>query len=82
MTQFAACWGVLTASLLIAAPVIFFKIKDTTSIDEDLKFSDATFEEVAPTMELEEHQHAHSQAQANANVAESDEGEKKDVKSG
>lgn len=54
MTQFAVNWALLTASLLIAAPVIFFKIKDTTSVTEDLKFSDATFEDVAPDAALEE----------------------------
>lgn len=53
MTQFAACWGILTAALLIASPVIFFKIKDTTSVEEDLKFSDATFADVAPDAALE-----------------------------
>lgn len=47
MRQFAACWGVLAGSLLIAAPVVFFKIKDHVDIHEDLKFSDATFEETA-----------------------------------
>lgn len=55
MTQFAACWGILTGSLVIASPVIFFKIKDTTSMEEDLKFSDETMADVAPegTLEME-----------------------------
>ncbi|KAL1975840.1 hypothetical protein VTN31DRAFT_4232 [Thermomyces dupontii] len=47
MRQFAACWGLLAGSLLIAAPVVFFKIKDHVDIHEDLKFSDTTFEETA-----------------------------------
>jgi hypothetical protein len=47
MTMFASCWGLLGASLLIAAPVIFFKIKEHTELEEDLKFSDETAAEVA-----------------------------------
>ncbi|KAI9371935.1 major facilitator superfamily domain-containing protein [Aspergillus egyptiacus] len=46
MTMFASCWGLLGASLLIAAPVIFFKIKEHTELDDDLKFSDETAQEV------------------------------------
>ncbi|UKZ46845.1 hypothetical protein TrVGV298_001056 [Trichoderma virens] len=46
MTMFAATWGVLAGSLLLAAPVVFFKIKDHVSIEEDLKFSDGTIEDV------------------------------------
>ena len=49
MTNLAACWGLLAGSLVVAAPVIFMKVKDTTSLEEDLKFSDETFAEVAPT---------------------------------
>lgn len=45
-TMFGATWGVLAGSLLIAAPVVFFKIKDHVSIEEDLKFSDETIEDV------------------------------------
>lgn len=42
MTEFATCWGLLGGSLLIASPVIFFKIKDHSSLEDDLKFSDET----------------------------------------
>ncbi|KIX02630.1 uncharacterized protein Z518_08572 [Rhinocladiella mackenziei CBS 650.93] len=49
MTQFAVNWGILGGSLLIAAPVIWLKVKDTTDLDEDLKFSDETKADVAPT---------------------------------
>ena len=49
MTNFASCWGLLAGSLLVAAPVIFTKVRDTTPLEEDLKFSDETFAEVAPT---------------------------------
>ncbi|KAF9894202.1 hypothetical protein FE257_007704 [Aspergillus nanangensis] len=47
MTEFASCWGLLVGSILIAAPVIFFKIKDHTDMDDDLKFSDETAQDVA-----------------------------------
>lgn len=49
MTNLAASWGLLAGSLVVAAPVIFMRVKDTTSLEEDLKFSDETFAEVAPT---------------------------------
>ncbi|KAF5646630.1 DUF895 domain protein [Fusarium tjaetaba] len=50
-TIFAATWACLGASLVIAAPVIFMKIQDSVSIEEDLKFSDEKIEDVivAPT---------------------------------
>ncbi|RYP73116.1 hypothetical protein DL770_007840 [Monosporascus sp. CRB-9-2] len=51
---FAATWAVCAASLAIAGPIIWVKIKDTTDLEEDLKFSDATVEEVAPTHVVEE----------------------------
>lgn len=44
--MFGATWGVLAGSLIIAAPVVFLKIKDHVSIEEDLKFSDETIEDV------------------------------------
>ncbi|WPG99915.1 Hypothetical protein R9X50_00273600 [Acrodontium crateriforme] len=46
MTTLAICWALLAGSLVIAAPVIGFKIKDTVSLEEDVKFSDETVEEV------------------------------------
>lgn len=46
MSEFGGNWGLLTGSLLIAAPVIFLKIKDHTAIEDDLAFSDETVEEV------------------------------------
>jgi hypothetical protein len=39
-------WVLLAGSLLIAAPVIFFRIKDTVDIQEDLKDTDETLEDV------------------------------------
>jgi len=52
MSEFATNWGLLSGSLLIAAPVIFTKIRETIPVDEDLKFSDETIEEVAGTEKL------------------------------
>lgn len=46
--QFGTAWGLLAASLVIAAPVIWTKIKDTVDVEEDLKFSDETLAEVTP----------------------------------
>ncbi|KAL3465403.1 major facilitator superfamily domain-containing protein [Aspergillus heterothallicus] len=46
MTMFASCWGLLGASLLLAAPVIFFKIKEHTELEDDLRFSDETAADV------------------------------------
>ena len=46
MNMFASCWGLLTGSLLFALPVILLKIKDTVSVEEDLKFSDETIDDV------------------------------------
>ncbi|KAI5456318.1 major facilitator superfamily domain-containing protein [Mariannaea sp. PMI_226] len=48
-TIFGATWGCLAGSIIIAAPVIFMRIKDSVSIEEDLKFSDETIEDVVPT---------------------------------
>jgi len=39
-------WGLLGGALVFAAPVIWLKIKDTVSIEEDLKFSDETVADV------------------------------------
>jgi hypothetical protein len=50
MPQLGICWGLLAGSLLIATPVIFLKIKEHVDIEDDLKFSDASFNEVAPTI--------------------------------
>ncbi|KFH41719.1 Protein of unknown functionlike protein [Hapsidospora chrysogenum ATCC 11550] len=44
--MFAVVWGLLGASLVIGAPVIFLRIKDTVEMEEDLKFSDETVEDV------------------------------------
>ena len=48
MNIFASCWALLGGSLLVAAPLIWTKIKDTVPIEEDLKFTDETYEDVKP----------------------------------
>ncbi|KAJ4286388.1 hypothetical protein N0V88_008011 [Collariella sp. IMI 366227] len=45
-TMFAATWGLLAGALVIAAPVIWMRIHDTVSLEEDLKFSDETADDV------------------------------------
>ena len=50
MNEFASNWGLLMGSLLIAAPLMLLKVPDTVPLEEDLKFSDETIEEVAPTL--------------------------------
>ncbi|CAI6097107.1 unnamed protein product [Clonostachys chloroleuca] len=45
-TMFYVTWALLAFSLICAAPVLFWKIKDTITLEEDLKFSDETAEDV------------------------------------
>jgi hypothetical protein len=55
MTEFASCWGILVGSMLVASPVIFFKIKNSTAVEDDLRFSDNTAADVmGATHELSE----------------------------
>ncbi|KAI1821203.1 MFS general substrate transporter [Xylaria intraflava] len=49
-------FGICAASILCATPVIWFYIKDTTDIEDDLKFSDETLEDVAPKVIYEKPQ--------------------------
>ena len=46
MNVFASSWALLAISLLFALPVMLLKIKDTVSVEEDLKFSDETIDDV------------------------------------
>ena len=48
LNEFASSWALLAGSLLIAAPLIFLKIRDTIPIDDDLVFTDETYEDVKP----------------------------------
>jgi hypothetical protein len=47
-------WGILAGALVIAAPVIWIKIQDTVTLEEDLKFSDETIADVLPGSEKTE----------------------------
>ena len=53
VNMFASCWALLGASLLFALPVIWMKIKDTVPVEEDLKFSDETVEDVYARQKVE-----------------------------
>ena len=46
MNMFASCWVLLAGSLVIALPVMLLKIRDTVPVEEDLKFTDETIEDV------------------------------------
>jgi hypothetical protein len=54
MNEFASSWGLLAGSLLIALPVMLMTIKDTVSIEEDLKLSDETRDEVLGKKSIDE----------------------------
>ena len=47
MTEFGITWGICAASIVIAMPLIWMKVKDTTDVEEDLKFTDETLADVA-----------------------------------
>ena len=49
MSEFATNWGLLAASLVLAAPMIWVKVTDTTDLDKDLAFTDETKADVLPT---------------------------------
>ena len=48
MNMFASCWALLSGSLLIALPVILWKVRDSVPLEDDLRFSDETVADVAP----------------------------------
>lgn len=48
MAEFASNWGLLCGSILCAAPVVFFKIKDHVPVEEDLRDTGETVEDVLP----------------------------------
>jgi hypothetical protein len=47
-TIFGATWGLLAGGLLVAAPVVLFRVTDTTTIEEDLKDTDESGADVMP----------------------------------
>jgi hypothetical protein len=46
MNMFASCWILLAGSLVVALPVMILKIKDTVPVEEDLRFTDETIDNV------------------------------------
>ncbi|KAF5012758.1 hypothetical protein FDECE_1178 [Fusarium decemcellulare] len=46
--EFISNWVLLSCSLVIAAPVIFFKIRDHVDVEKDLIGTDETLEDVVP----------------------------------
>ncbi|CAG1977287.1 unnamed protein product [Fusarium graminearum] len=55
--QFISNWILLASSLVIAAPVIFLKIRDHVAMAEDLEGTDETLADVAPTYVLTHPRH-------------------------
>jgi len=52
MSEFISNWALLSASLIIAAPIIFLRIKDTVSVEADLAGTDETLADVLPPSAL------------------------------
>ena len=46
--QFISNWVLLAASLVIAAPVIFLKVRDHVAVEQDLEGTDETLADVVP----------------------------------
>lgn len=46
--EFISNWALLSASLVVAAPVILLKIRDHIDTEEELKGTDATLADVLP----------------------------------
>jgi hypothetical protein len=54
MSEFASNWGLLCGSLLVATPVIWLKIRDFVPVEEDLRGTDETLEDVLPPGTIEQ----------------------------
>lgn len=54
INMFASSWALLAGSLVIALPVMLMTIKDTVSLEEDLKLSDETRDEVLGKKSVDE----------------------------
>lgn len=48
MNEYASNFGLLCGSILIAVPVVFFKIKDSVPVEDDIQGTDETLEDVLP----------------------------------
>lgn len=51
IAEFASNWALLSFSLICAAPVIFLKIKDHVTVEEDLVGTDEVLADVVPQFE-------------------------------
>ncbi|VEU21854.1 DEKNAAC102829 [Brettanomyces naardenensis] len=51
--MYASTWGLLAGSLVIAFPILYKKIQETTTIEQDLKDTDETLEEIVGGKKLE-----------------------------
>lgn len=49
MGELASNWALLSGSLVVALPLILWKIRDHVPVEEDLMFSDETKEDVLPS---------------------------------
>jgi hypothetical protein len=48
INEYAANFALLGGSLIAAAPVVAYYVRDSVPIEDDLKFSDETIEDVKP----------------------------------
>jgi hypothetical protein len=55
MNEYASNFGLLSASILVAAPVVFFKIKDSIPVEDELAGTGETLEDVLPPGAVEQH---------------------------
>lgn len=53
MNEYASNFGLLCGSILIAAPVVFFKIKDSVPAEDELEGTGETLEDVLPPGAIE-----------------------------
>lgn len=53
MNEWASNIGLLLGSLIIAGPLILWRIKDHVTLEEDLNDVDETIEDVVPTVPVE-----------------------------
>jgi hypothetical protein len=59
MNMFASNFALLAGSLLIALPVILWKVEDSVALEKDIAFTDETIEEVAPKAVVSENHDGH-----------------------
>lgn len=59
MTEFASCWGLILGALLVASPVILFRINDHTDMERDLAMSDETAQDIVGAKTIEDQPEEH-----------------------